>query len=736
MDYSIVIPVFNKAELTRHCLQTLQASLHGAGEGEVIVVDNASSDETSEMLEEFPWIRVIRNERNRGFSGANNQGAAIARGRFLALLNNDTEGHPGWLAHMLDVAKQTDVGAVGARLLFPDGTLQHAGVAIAPNVYGLAGFTPVHDMYRMPGTSPHAMKTRDVEVVTAACLVTPRELYLRLGGLDETFWNGYEDVDYCLRVRAAGLRIVYDGAASLTHFESQSGPQRFRRVAHNVEVLAKRWNGKVPYDAQAASIERGAVRRYVRMSHGASVVNIVRTPATTIVCHGKPEKRAVVEAALRKNRSPIDRVLFVKDREAVERVRAVMEVRGDRYLALVDADTAVSAGWLDRLVAQVEFSTNTGASTFSGSVPEENGAGVYTADAACTLIALRKFPAHLRLGAFDTLDAAVADFLIRGIACGVGTRALPETGVKLPARSADAQFASTDPVLVEQALRSREGRRPGLISIVMLSWNAPQFTKMALESIRQHTEQPYEVVIVDNGSGPETVDWLRTLEDVRVIYNPENRGYAGGNNQAIAAARGEYIVLLNNDVIVTEGWLDGLLSAFDRVPGLGMSAPRSNRVAGDQQTADSNYADGNEMQAYAKRRRERHRAQGYVTERAIGLCLCIDRRVIEEIGGIDERFGAGNFEDDDFCIRVRAAGYRIYVCDDVFIHHFGSQTFAANKVDWQKSMHENWVKFAKKWGYPEVYPQNGYTPGPAIARGFDRSRHYVALPKLDASAAG
>lgn len=739
MDYSIIIPVFNKAALTRHCLQTLQASLQGAGEGEVIVVDNASSDETPAMLAEFPWVRVIRNEENRGFSGANNQGAAAARGRFLVLLNNDTEGHAGWLARMLRVAAQPDVGAVGARLLFPDGTLQHAGVVMAPNPYGTASFTALHDMYRMPGNYAPAHAVRDVQVVTGACLVTPRALYTELGGLDENYWNGYEDVDYCLKVREKGLRVVYDGTASLTHFESQSGPQRFRRVMHNVERLARRWNGAVSYDAQHACIARGTIRRNLRMSRGAAVVNTIPTPATTILCHGEPEDRRTFIAGMRANRSPIASIEFAEDGDAVMRANALMEGRGDRYVAFVDAGAKLDPGWLDALIAQVEFSVNTGAAAFAAGLPEQ-GAGVLASDARCVLIALRNIPAHLRLETFDSFDGSVADFLIRAIAVGIGTRAMPCPAAALPAARTDASFrakygfdlagvASPDPHLVENVLRERKARQAGLVSIVMLSWNAPQFTKMALDSIRKYTAQPYEVVIVDNGSHAETVDWLKTLTDVRVIFNPENRGYAGGNNQALAAARGEYVVLLNNDVIVTEGWLDGLLSAFDRVPGLGVSAPRSNRVAGDQQTADSVYADGDEMIAYARRRRQQHAGQGYVTERAIGLCLCIDRRVIEEVGGIDERFGAGNFEDDDFCIRVRAAGYRIYVCDDVFIHHFGSQTFAANNVDWQKTMQENWVKFARKWGYPDVYPQKGYAPAAAIARGFDRNRHYVPLPQ-------
>lgn len=457
----------------------------------------------------------------------------------------------------------------------------------------------------------------------------------------------------------------------------------------------------------------------------------------TIFCHGGAG--AAIEAMLRANETPVERIIFAPAQRAAEMLRAEMEVRGERCVAVVDARAKLGPGWLDTLVSQLQRSGDTGAAAFTADSDRGADDLALCAGAACTLVSLRHYPAHVRIaGTFATLDGALADFLLEGIAAGALTRMVPGAPHTLPSVGSDHAFESVHGMTLTAAcgagaeavarrLQSSLRRRPGLVSIVMLSWNAPQFTKLALESIRLHTGGEYEVIIVDNGSQPETVAWLRTLEGVRVIFNPENRGYAGGNNQALEAARGEYVVLLNNDVVVTEGWLEGLLSAFDRIPGLGVSAPRSNRVAGNQLIPDAVYGDIAQMHEYARARSAQFRAQGWLTDRAIGLCLCIDRRVIEEVGGLDERYGAGNFEDDDFCLRVRAAGYRIYVCDDVFIHHFGSQTFAANKVDWSATMRGNWSKFAAKWGYPPAFPEQGYRPAEAIARGFDRRRHYVPL---------
>jgi hypothetical protein len=188
-------------------------------------------------------------------------------------------------------------------------------------------------------------------------------------------------------------------------------------------------------------------------------------------------------------------------------------------------------------------------------------------------------------------------------------------------------------------------------------------------------------------------------------------------------------VLLNNDVIVTEAWLDALLAPFARDATVGVTAPRSNKVVGHQQVPDARYDSEEAMLAFARARGELNEERGYYTDRAIGLCLCVDRTVIDTIGGFDERFVLGNFEDDDFCLRVRAAGYAIFVCEDAFIHHFGSASFSANNVDYAITMRENWARFAQKWGYPEVFPTNGYHPRQAYVKGFDRSRHFAALPQ-------
>jgi GT2 family glycosyltransferase len=744
VDYSIIIPVFNKADLTKNCLEKLRPSLDGAGLGEVIVIDNASTDHTTAVLAQFPWIRCIRNEKNLGFAAANNQGARIARGRHLVLLNNDTEPITAWLAPMLQLLADPAVGVVGARLLFPDKTIQHAGVVVRSAMANGGGFIPYHYLAKHGANDPGVTHRRDFQIVTGACMATPRDLYLELGGLDEGFWNGFEDVDYCLKVRERGLRVVYEPQASLLHFESQSGVQRFRRAQANVARLALRWKDRVQIDAPVQYTKAGVVHTHFRYNNGA-VINMMLPPTPVrVVVHGATAQtdRPAFEQAVRANGLPIESIQWPEPGREIEAVREAMTVRGERSLAIVRADSRLHAGWLDELVARAYCAPNIAAATFAGGPVAGNAyEPAFTSDARCVVLRLRAFPQHMAIEDSATLDGAVADLLARAIPLRSATIRVYPALAEMGAPSSDAGFEERHGMRLEQALsqgraaiearfRARTTARRGLVSIVMLSWNAPKFTIDAVRSIVRHTPEPYEIIIVDNGSGQETLDALATIDDphVRIVYNPTNRGFSGGNNDGIAHANGDYVILLNNDVLVTPNWTQPLMDAFARIPNLGIAAPRTNNITGDQRVVDANYASEDDMLAYAARRAEEYAGKGYLTDRAIGFCWCISRAALEAVGALDEQYSLGNFEDDDYCLRMRAAGYAIYVCDDAFIHHFGSQSFIANKVDYARTMQGNWEKFARKWGFPGALPSAGYNSVLTYLRGFDPRKHFIPLP--------
>jgi GT2 family glycosyltransferase len=250
---SVIIPVYNQAALTRQCLEALVASPPESAEVEIVVVDDASSDHTSEMLGGYEGrVRVVRNERNLGFAGACNHGAQNASGEWLVFLNNDTIPQPGWLDALVRYASGRDgIGVVGAKLLFPNGRIQHAGVVFAKNL------APHHLYAGFPGDHPAVNKSRDFQVVTAACALVGREVFEDARAFDTAFVNGYEDVDLCLRLRRLGYQIHYCHESVVSHLESAT--RDYLADPANFKLFLERWSGFVVQDDFRYYIEDGLI---------------------------------------------------------------------------------------------------------------------------------------------------------------------------------------------------------------------------------------------------------------------------------------------------------------------------------------------------------------------------------------------------------------------------------------------------------------------------------------------
>ncbi len=239
--------------------------------------------------------------------------------------------------------------------------------------------------------------------------------------------------------------------------------------------------------------------------------------------------------------------------------------------------------------------------------------------------------------------------------------------------------------------------RDDLVSIVIPVYNELFYTRLCLDSLRRVTTWPYELIVVDNGSTDGTPDYLKSFPDIKVIRNSSNLGFARGCNQGIKLARGNYILLLNNDTVVTPGWLENLVDCARSSADIGLVGPRTNFCKGEQSLA-ATYSKIAEMQEFARRFNREGPDQWFELPRLIGFCLLIKREVIEKIGLLDESFGLGGYEDDDYYVRAREAGYRLMVAGNTFVHHFGNTTFAGNKIDMLELLEDNWGKYVEKWG--------------------------------------
>ena len=282
--------------------------------------------------------------------------------------------------------------------------------------------------------------------------------------------------------------------------------------------------------------------------------------------------------------------------------------------------------------------------------------------------------------------------------------------------------------------------RKKLVSIVVLACNQLSYTRKCLESIEQHTATPYELIVVDNGSTDGTEHYLSDLqrqwEDskaesrpckaVEVVRHDQNLGYAAGNNAGIAVSEGDYVLLLNNDVVATPGWLERLVAHAERNPRVGIVGPMTNLISGPQRVDAVSYQTSNlnGLNEFAARWAEEHAGEAVVCRRVVGFCALLSRSLIDEIGGLDTRFGIGNFEDDDLCIRAVLAGFRCVIAKDCFVHHFGSRTFAGEGIDRDRLILANWEILKEKWGLPRdlAYGRSCSFP-PVLARKFEPELH-------------
>lgn len=245
------------------------------------------------------------------------------------------------------------------------------------------------------------------------------------------------------------------------------------------------------------------------------------------------------------------------------------------------------------------------------------------------------------------------------------------------------------------------GKKVKKTSIIILTFNQLVETRQCFESLRKRTRGNYELIFVDNGSVDETRQYLAQLQNndptIQVVTNPKNLGFAAGNNQGIALATGDYVLLLNNDVILTDGWLERMIACMESDPSVGVVGPVTNNAVGQQLMRVSLKQDDGAIQKHACQQTLKNAGSWFETHRIIGFCFLMKREVVERAGTLDERFGPGGYEDYDYCLRIKQAGYKIMVASDVFIYHIGGHGYSKNNLDYDKLRTQNIQIFIDKW---------------------------------------
>lgn len=243
-------------------------------------------------------------------------------------------------------------------------------------------------------------------------------------------------------------------------------------------------------------------------------------------------------------------------------------------------------------------------------------------------------------------------------------------------------------------------------TILILTSDGWGYTKLCINSIKKNTHAPYKLLVIDNGSTDGTIEELRKDRSIFHIENSCNLGFSKGFNTGLGLVNTPYFVLCNNDVVVTNNWLTAMIRHIELDKDLVVLGARSNYVSGPQLVKDIPYTDEKSLEAFAKRLSNLEQPAITYFFRIVFFFTLFKKEVLQKIGHLDERFGKGNYEDDDYCVRVSLKKLKTAYDNTVFIHHYGGMFYKGDIEASNKLILENRKKFMDKWNMTEYCGHN------------------------------
>lgn len=560
IESSIIIPVFNQWELSRACLKALASTTKGKSV-EVIVVDNASTDITQEAC---PFLgkqlfgdafRYFRCTSNMNFGPSSNIGAAMAVGEYLIFLNNDTVPLPGWYQPLIDdFSRFLNIAATGPLLLYPKSepfghTVQHLGVFVSP-------FLKVGHLYEgIPADSPLTQKRRFFQIITGACMVIPRKLFIAVGLFDEEFINGFEDVDLCMRLWQQGYRMTVNPRAKVIHHKSQT-PGRHQHEEANSRYLSQKcrnmfipdWHEHLRNDGMSlrvgawqtfqASLPPDQCRRLDTIaavsSHDELKDLLVRHPfwengwrCLIATCPTEAE-RALLQIAMYRLYPSADKTM---------EFYASAAARGDKRQASI---------WLNSAV--------TFCKSFEGYVSSAQDSRTWCGDIGLADMAVQYMAWLADAESFNTkqFQPFLTELWQVLVACRVALPPHAEWAYTAWRYNVDLPRRTGKNVEIAQS----DGNGTAF-SILMPVYNPKaEHLTAALDSVFAQDYPHWELCIADDASTDAAVTAILTRyaekdDRIRVIRREENGHIAAATNTALKIAHNPWVVLLDQDDLLT-----------------------------------------------------------------------------------------------------------------------------------------------------------------------------------------
>jgi len=654
VQVSVVIPVYNKWELTAQCLESLAQTLSGVN-GEIIVVDNASSDQTAEACpalgeklfgERFVYRRC---DSNLNFGPASNLGARLGRGEYLLFLNNDTLNAPGysnWIGPLLeDFSTFPNLAATGPILLYPASgplgdTVQHLGVFVNPAL-------KVGHLYEgIPAASPLAAKRRFFQIITAACMLTPKALFLEQGGFDERYINGFEDVDLCARLWSAGWRMSVNPEARLFHLTSQT-PGRHKHERENSQLL------------RAASLHLLSPDWHIHLQNDGLELRLTEWQTLTPGLPPKQEKRL---ARLFRKDNPTRLVQMLCHNplwhDGYARLAQQIMERGDasgahsvlltqsRLHPLPDSLFALlKSGIRLRDGKAADYALNnifSYCSSFERYMHAAEDLRTWMRDIGLTGLA-EQYGQWLA-GADSFRRDCFLPFLekLRQTTAGNEPSVLKDWAYTLWRELRDLPRRAAALPLVEKSCSALENAAGPRFSVLMPVYNPkPEHLREAVDSLLRQRWPHWELCMADDASpDPQIRPLLLELTAldprIRVEFRPVNGHIAAATNTAIDMARFVYAALLDQDDLLTPDALEVMAHAIQKHPGAALLYSDEDKLFDDGTIADP----------YLKGHWDRELLSGQNMVSHLGVYR-MDR--LREIGGFRDGFSGS--QDYDLVLR-------------------------------------------------------------------------------------